>query len=225
MTTKPKETNAMTTQPATSTTGPAAGNAAELTPTAAWSRRVRLFGGFIQTAFAAFWLTRASLTIGGRAGDVLIAASGVAVIGVVTYAIINTAGTAPRPAGPQARRIGRSVTAATVIQLAVTFVLPVVLIAAGHPGWVLPSIAITIGMLELWIDHEVHLPRLRLLGWALIAGPVILAATMSGPALAATTGLAAGVLLLGSAAAGFHDLAVLRRARQPGPAQPHPKTR
>jgi hypothetical protein len=223
MTTTPEEINAMTTQP--TTTGPTAGNAAGLTPTAAWSRRVRLIGGFIQTAFAAFWLTRASLTIGGRAGDVLIAASGAAVIGVVTYAITNTAGTAPRPAGPQAARIGRSVTAATVIQLAVTFVLPAVLIAAGHRGWVLPSIAITIGMLELWIDHEVHLPRLRLLGWALIAGPVILAATMSGPALAAATGLFSGVLLLGSAAAGFHDLAGLRRAGQPGPAQPHPKTR
>ena len=220
MTTQPEEINAMTTQQTTNTTGPAAGNAAGLTPAAAWSRRVRLMGGFIQTGFAAFWLTRASLTIGGRAADVLIAASGVAVIAVVTYALKNTAGTAPRPTGPQASRIGRSVTAATVIQLAVTFVLPVILIAAGHPGWVLPSIAITIGMLELWIGHEVHIPRLRLLGWALIAGPVILAATMSGPALAATTGLAAGVLLLGSAAAGFYDLAGLRGARPPGPASP-----
>jgi len=219
MTTQPEETNAMTTQPATSTTGPAAGNAAGLTPTAAWSRRVRLLGGFIQTAFAAFWLTRASLTIGGRAGDVLIAASGVAVIGVVTYAITNTAGTAPRPAGPQAARIGRSVNAVTVIQLAVTFVLPAVLIAAGHRDWVLPAIAITIGMLLLWLGHLVHIPRLRPVGWALIAGPVILAATMSGHALAATTGLGAGVLLLGSAAAGFHDLARVRRARQRGPAR------
>jgi len=222
--TKPEPVNAMTTQPA-AITGPAAMDAAQLTPAAAWSRRVRRIGGFIQTAFAAFWLIRASLAIGGRAGDALILASGAAVISVVIYAITNTAGTAPRPAGPQARRIERSVTAATVIQLAVTFVLPVILIAAGHPGWVLPSIAITIGMLELWIDHEVHIPRLRLLGWALIAGPVILAATMSGPALAATTGLGAGVLLLGSAAAGFHDLAGLRRAGQPGPARPHPKTR
>jgi len=216
----------VTTQPTTNTTTEsAAGNAAGPTPTAAWSRRVRLLGGFIQTAFAAFWLTRASLTIGGRAGDVLIAASGVAVIGVVTYAIKNTAGTAPRPAGPQARKIGRSVNAVTVIQLAVTFILPVVLIAAGHRDWVLPSIAITIGMELLWLGHKVHIPRLRPVGWALIAGPVILAATMSGPALAATTGLAAGVLLLGSAAAGFHDLAGLRRARQPSPARPHPKTR
>ena len=215
----------MTTQPALITPEPATVNAAELTPAAAWSRRVRRIGGFIQTAFAAFWLIRASLAIGGRTGDVLIAASGVAVIGVLAYAIRNTAGTAPRPAGPQASRIGRSVTAATVIQLAATFVLPVIIIAAGYPDWVLPSIVITIGPLLLWLDHVVDIPRLRPVGWALIVGPVILAATMSGPALAVTTGVAAGVLLLGNAAAGFHDLAGVRRAGQPGPAQPNAKTR
>ena len=221
--TKPEPVNATTTQPA-AITGPAAIDAAQLTPAAAWSRRVRRVGGFIQAAFAAFWLIRASLAIGGRAGGVLIAASGVAVIGVFAYAIRNTAGIAPRPAGPQASRIGRSVTAATVIQLAATLVLPVIIIAAGHPDWVLPSIVITIGLLLLWLDHVVHIPRCRLVGWALIAGPVVLAATMSGPALAVTTGLAAGVLLLGNAAAGFHDLAGIRRARQPGPGQPNAKT-
>ncbi len=84
---------------------PAAMNAAGLTPAAAWSRRVRRVGGFIQAAFAAFWLGRASLAIGGRTGDVLIAASAVAVIGVFAYAIRVTAGTAPRPAG---RRPGGS---------------------------------------------------------------------------------------------------------------------
>jgi quercetin dioxygenase-like cupin family protein len=209
----------MTTQPAASTTESAAANAAELTPAAAWSRRVRRIGGFIQTAFAAFWLARASLAVGDPAGDVLIAASGAAVIGVVTYAIRNTAGTAPRPRGPQASRIGRSVTIATVIELAAAFVLPVVVIAAGHPGWVLPSIVITIGPLLLWLDHLVHIPRYRLAGWALTAGPVVLAATMSGPALAVTTGIAAGILLLATAAAGFRDLARLRPARPPRPAR------
>ena len=224
MTTNP-EANARTTQPALITTEPATLNAAGLTPTAAWSRRVRRIGGFIQTAFAAFWLIRASLTIGGRAGDVLIAASGAAVIGVVTYAIKNTAGTAPRPSGPEASRIGRSVTVATVIQLAATFVLPVIIIAAGHPDWVLPSIVITIGPLLLWLDHVVGIPRLRPVGWAMIAGPVILGATMSDPALAATTGLAAGVLLLGTAAAGFRDLARLRPARASESARLHAKAR
>ena len=142
--------------------------------------------------------------------------SAVAVIGVFSYAIKVTVGLAPRPAGPEARRIERSVTVATVIELVAAFVLPVVVIAAGRSDWVLPSIVITIGPLLLWLDHLVHIPRYRPVGWALIAGPVILAATMSGSALAVTTGLAAGVVLLGTAAAGFHDLARLRPA---GPAR------
>ena len=204
------------------TTGPAALNGDG--PAAAWSRRVRRIGGFIQAAFAAFWLARASLAIGGGAGDVLIAVSGVAVIGVFTYAIRATAGTAPRPAGPEARRIERSVTVATVIELAAAFVLPVVVIAAGHSDWVLPSIVITIGPLLLWLDHLVHIPRYRLVGWALTAGPVVLVATMSGAPLAVTTGIAAGVVLLATAAAGFHDLAGMR-SRSPAvagqPVQTH----
>jgi quercetin dioxygenase-like cupin family protein len=137
---------------------------------------------------------------------------------VLAYAVKATAGTAPRPHGPQARRIGRSVTVATVIELAAAFVLPVVATAAGHPSWVLPSIVITIGPLLLCLDHLVHIPRYRPAGWALTAGPVILAATMSGPALAVTTGIVAGILLLGTAAAGFRDLARLRPARPPRPA-------
>ena len=47
---------------------------------------------------------------------------------------------------------------------------------------------------------------------------------MSGPALAVTTGIAAGVLLLGTAAADFRDFAGLRTARPPGPARLHAKT-
>jgi hypothetical protein len=225
MTSRPAAVNALTTPLVTVTPKPAATNAADLTPAAAWSRRVRRVGGFIQAAFAAFWLARASLTIGGRAGDVLIAVSGVAVIGVVFYAIRVTAGMAPRPAGPEARRIERSVTIATVVELVAAFVLPVVVIAAGHSDWVLPSIVITIGPLLLWLDHLVHIPRYRPVGWALIAGPVILVATMSGSALAVTTGIAAGVVLLGTAAVGFHDLAGLRAARPPGPARLRMKAR
>jgi hypothetical protein len=200
----------MTTPLITVTAEPVAINGAD--PAAAWSRRVRRIGGFIQAAFAAFWLIRASLAIGGPAGDVLIAVSGAAVIGVFAYAIRVTAGTAPRPSGPQAQRIERSVTIATVIELVAAFVLPVIVIAMGHSDWVLPSIVITIGPLLVYLDHLVHIPRYRVVGWALTAGPVILVATMSGQALAVTTGFAAGIILLGTAAAGFHDLAGIRRA-------------
>ena len=181
------------------------------TPTAAWSRRVRWIGGLIQGAFAAFWLVRGSLVIGGRASDVLIAVSGVAVIGVFSYAIRDTAGTAPRPSGAEGRRIERAVTLATILEFAAAFVLPVIVIAAGHSDWVLPSIAITIGPLLLWLDHAVHIPRYRPVGWALTVGPLILVATLSGTALIATTGIGAGALLLGTALAGFRDLAGIRR--------------
>jgi hypothetical protein len=222
MTTNPEAASPMATRPVDITARRGAMRGADLTPAAAWSRRVRRIGGFIQAAFAAFWLARASLAIGGRTGDVLIAASAVLVIGVFSYAIKVTAGMAPRPAGPEARRIERSVTIATILELAAAFVLPVVVIAAGRSDWVLPSIVITIGPLLLWLDHLVHIPRYRVVGWALTAGPIILVAAMSGSALAVTTGITAGVVLLGTAAAGFHDLA---KMRPPGPARLRTKAR
>jgi len=181
--------------------------AADGSPTEAWSRRVRRVGGLIQAAFAAFWLVRGSLVIGGPATDALVAVSGVAVIGAFFYAARATAGTAPRPRSPEGKRIERGVTLATVIELVAAFALPVIVVGAGHSDWVLPSIAITIGPLLLWLDHRVHIPRYRPVGWALTVGPVLLVATMSGTPLIATTGIAAGVLLLGTAVAGFHDLA------------------
>ena len=55
-------------------------------------------------------------------------------------------------------------TPATVIELAAAFVLPVIVIAAGHSDWVLPSVVITIGPLLLYLDHLVHIPSYRLAG-------------------------------------------------------------
>ncbi|MDQ1663074.1 MAG: hypothetical protein QOJ68_3054 [Blastococcus sp.] len=176
-------------------------------PGVAWSQRVRKVGGFIQLAFAAFWLVRGALSIGGISGTVLTGVSAVMAGAVLVYAIRVTAGTGRRPTSPEAKRIERSITAATVIELVASVGFPVIVIAAGHTDWVLPSIAITIGPLLLWLDHVVFLPRYRAVGWALTLGPFILVATMAGSALAATTGLGAGILLLATATAGFHDLA------------------
>jgi hypothetical protein len=131
---------------------------------------------------------------------------------VFSYAIRAAAGTAPRPRSQEGKRIERDVTIATVIEFAGAIVLPVIVSSAGHSDWVLPSIAITIGPLLLWLDYRVHVPRYRPVGWALTVGPVILVAVMSGTALIATTGIAAGVLMLGTSLAGFHDLAEVRRA-------------
>jgi hypothetical protein len=192
-------------------------NAAEQRATTAWSRRVRRVGGFIQLAFAAFWLVRGSLDIQAHIGVPIAAGFAVITVAVMFYGIRVTAGQAPRPTSPEGKRIERGITIATVIQLAASFAVPVAVSAAGYADWVLPSIAITIGPLLLWLDHRVHIPRYRPVGWALIVGPVVLGLAMSGTMLAATTGIAAGVLLLATAAAGFHDLAT---GRTLGPAWP-----
>jgi hypothetical protein len=179
---------------------------ADLSPIQAWSRRVRRIGGFIQVAFAAFWLVRGSLNIQAGVGIVVAGGFGITVVGVSIYGF-RSAHAAPRPTGAEANRIERAVSIATVVQLVASFAAPAIVVLAGHPDWVLPSIAVTIGPLLLWLDHRVDIPRYRTVGWALITGPMVLVATLSGAALAATTGIAAGLLLLGSAAAGFHDLA------------------
>jgi hypothetical protein len=173
----------------------------------AWSRRVRYVGGFIQVAFAAFWLIRGSLTIDGLIGVALGIGFAAVVVAVVVYGRRVTAGAAPRPTSVEGKRIERAVTIATVIQLVASFAAPAIVVAAGHSDWLLPSIAITIGPLLVWLDRRVDIPRDRDAGWLLIVGPIVLIALMSGTALAATTGIAAGMILLGTAAAGFHDLA------------------
>lgn len=164
-------------------------------------------------AFAAFWLVRGGLSIGGTVGTILAGAGLFVSLAALVYAIRVSAGTGHRPTGPEAKLIERSLTAATVIELIASFAFPFIVIATGHSDWVLPSIAITIGPLLLWLDHLVHIPRLRPVGWALTVGPFILVAVLSGSALAATAGLAAGVILLGTATAGFQDLASLRPHR------------
>ncbi len=189
---------------------------AELSPQAAWSQRVRKVGGFIQLAFAAFWLVRGGLSVTGITGTALAATGIVLSIAVLGYAIRVTAGIGGRPTSAAAKRIERSVSIATVIELVASFAFPVIVIATGHSDWVLPSIAITIGPLLLRLDHLVDIPRFRPVGWALTVVPFILVALMSGSALAATTGLGAGVLLLATATAGFRDLSTLRAQGKSG---------
>jgi len=186
----------------------------ELTPKQAWSQRVRKVGGYIQLAFAAFWLARGGLSVSGATGAALAVAGIAASLVVLGYAIKVTAGVGGRPTGPEAARIERSITTATVIELLASFAFPVIVIAAGHSDWVLPSIAITIGPLLLWLDHVVDIPRLRPVGWALTVVPFLLVATLSGSTVAAVTGLGAGLLLLATATAGFHDLARISTRRR-----------
>jgi len=173
----------------------------------AWRRRVLRVGGIIQGCFAVFWLVRGSLAIGNQLATAMAVVLGGGALTALIYGIRATAGLAPRPRGPEAKRLERSITIATVIELVAAFVLPVIVIVAGRSDLTLPSIAITIGPLLLWIDHALHTSQYRTVGWALTVGPIVLALGLSGSALVVTTGLTAGALLLFSAASGFSLLA------------------
>lgn len=184
-----------------------------LVATRAWSRRVRRVGGLIQLAFAAFWLVRGGLILGDSPGLAIASGSVVLAFGVAGYGLRATAGLAPRPTGPEAARIERAITIATIVQLLASFAAPAAVLALDRPSWVLPSIAITIGPLLVWLDHRVNIPRYRPVGWTLIIGPVLLVSVLKGTALASTTGLGCGLLLLVTAIAGFRDLGSSRFAR------------
>ena len=190
-------------------------NPTELSAAEAWSRRVRKVGGYIQLAFAAFWLARGGLSITGPTGLTLAIVGVASTALVLRYAIRVTSEVGGRPTGSEAKRIERSINAATVIELVASFTFPIIVVNAGHTDWAMPSIAITIGPLLLWLDHLVHIPRFRPVGWALTVVPFILVAVLSGSTLATVTGLGAGILLLATAAAGFHDLAALRASVEP----------
>lgn len=182
-------------------------SAVSMSPIRAWSRRVRRVGGLIQLGFATFWLVRGGLAIPGPAGRIVAGCLTAVAIAVLIYAQRTTTGSAPRPTGAAAKKLELSITIATILQLVASFVAPALVIAAGHSNWVLPSIAVTIGPLLLWLDRQVDMPRYRVVGSILIIGPPMLAVVLSGAGLTAATGIGAGLLLLGSAFAGFRDLA------------------
>jgi CDP-diglyceride synthetase len=184
----------------------------------AWSRRVRRIGGLNQVtyAFVLFWLIRGDLAHGNPAGLAVLAGALTISGAAAAYGIRASAGKTPRPASSEGRRLERAIIAATAIQFAASFAAPVAVAAAGHSDWVVPSIAVTIGPLLLWVDHRIRLPRYRFAGWALTLVPFVLMATMSGKALAVTAGLGTGLLLLATATAGFRDLAQLPYTTPPG---------
>ncbi len=85
-------------------------SAADLRPRAACSRRVRWVRGLIQAAFAAFWIVRGSVVIGGGVAAALIAVFAVIVLGDFVYTVTATDGTAPRRRSAEGKRIERGVT-------------------------------------------------------------------------------------------------------------------
>lgn len=118
---------------------------------AAWRRRVAYAGSLFQLAFAALWFVRGTLAAGWPARLPIAIALAAAAAGVGIWGALATRGLAPQPRGQAAVRLGRAITIATVAQLAASIALPFILSALGRPDLAVTSIAITIGMLLLWL--------------------------------------------------------------------------
>jgi len=174
---------------------------------AAWRRRVARIGSGIQLAFAILWIIRGTLATGwpGRLPLALVLATGTAALAV--WGTLATRGLAPRPRGPAARHLERAITIATAAQLAASCILPVIVTAAGRPDLTITTVAITIGILLLWLRATLATPGHLAAGIALIAVPSALALVLSGSALTAAAGLATAAILTASAVTAFRALA------------------
>jgi hypothetical protein len=173
----------------------------------AWRRRVARVGSDIQLAFACLWIIRGLLATGwpSRLPMALILAGATVALAVRGTAV--TRGLAPRPRGPAASRLGRAITIATAAQLAASCALPVIVSAAGRPDLTITTVAITIGILLLWLRATLATPGHLIAGTLLIVVPGGLALVLAGNSLTATAGLATAAILIASAATGFRALA------------------
>jgi len=174
---------------------------------AAWRRRVARIGSEIQLAFAALWFARGTLATGWPGRLPIGIALAAAAVAVGVWGAAATRGLAPRPRGPASRRLGRAVTIATVIQLAASVALPVIVAAAGRSDLTVTTVAITIGLLLLWLWARLRTVGHLTAGILLIAIPGALALALAGNTLTAAAGLATAVILTASAITSFRALA------------------
>jgi hypothetical protein len=188
-------------------TAPAPAPGAAIAARDAWRRRVARVGSDIQLAFAVLWIVRGMLATGwpGRLPAALILAGATAALAAWGTAV--TRGLAPRPRGPAARRLGRAITIATIAQLAASCALPVIVSAAGRPDLTITTVAITIGILLLWLRATLTTPGHLVAGILLIVVPGGLALALAGSSLTAAAGLATATILIAGAATGFRALA------------------
>ena len=84
---------------------------------------------------------------------------------------------------------------------------PGIAAAAGRPDLTVTTVAITIGILLLWLRATLATPGHLTAGILLIAVPGGLALALAGSSLTAATGLATAAILIASAVTGFRALA------------------
>ncbi len=174
---------------------------------AAWRRRVARVGSLIQLTFAALWFARGALATGwpGRLLIAIVLAAAAVVLAI--WGAVTTRDLAPRPRGPAAGRLERAITIATVAQLAASCALPFLVSALGRADLTVTAVAVSTGILLLWLRARLATPGHLAAGVLLIVVPGGLAVFLAGGALTAAAGLASAAILVGGALAGLRALA------------------
>ena len=94
-----------------------------------------------------------------------------------------------------------------MVQLAASCALPFLLSALGRADLTITAIAVTIGVLLLWLWGKLATPGHLAAGVLLIVVPGGLAFALTGSSLVAAAGLTTAAILAGGALTGFRALA------------------
>lgn len=174
----------------------------------AWSLRIRSIGSLIQVIFAGFWLVRGVMAIPFWWRYDLAWACALSSMAIFIIGTAATWGKAGRPLGECGRHLERKVNIATVIQLAASFALPVIVGAYGRSDLILPAVVVSVGPLLWYFWYLFGIPRYGFVGFVLTVGPLLLVLVLHGSSLIAVTGLLAGALALGLDILSLHDVMI-----------------
>jgi hypothetical protein len=152
----------------------------------------------IQVVFALLWSLRFVAAVGAPEVPIVVAVTGTF---AVRSAFRSTRGPRARDAfrTPEGRRFLRPVTWLTSAQIAGSIVLPAILGALGAEEWVLPSVAVTIGLFLVGFSRSLRVRAVGHIGTAATVVSLGLPLLASGDALMALTATTMMVSLLASA--------------------------
>lgn len=151
-----------------------------------------------QAVFALLWSLRLTLVVGVPEVPVVVAIVGAV---VVRQAFRATNGHKAREVfrTAQGRRFLRPVTRLTVAQIIASIVLPGAAGVLGAQDWVMPIVAVTIGLFLIMFSRSLKLPAVATIGVAATGVAVFLPVVATGDALLALTASSMAVSLLTSA--------------------------
>ncbi len=151
-----------------------------------------------QTAFALLWSVRFALVTGVPTIPVAAAIAGAV---VVREAFRATQGLKAREVfrTTQGRSFMRPVTRLTIVQIVASIVLPAGAGAAGATDWVVPIVALTIGLFLIVFSPQLRLPIVGAIGALVTAASICLPFLTTGDALLALTSSSMTVGLFASA--------------------------